>query len=562
MGKSAKAAGADELVFLPLGGAGEIGMNLALYGFGPRRNRRWLVVDFGVSFPHSDLPGVDLVYPNIAFLEKVRDRIAGIAITHGHEDHYGALADLWPRVGAPVYATPFTAGLLAAKIAGERGAMPQVPITVVKPGEKIAIGPFEVEYINVAHSIPESHALAIRTDLGTVVHSGDWKLDDEPTVGEPTEAARFQALGAEGVLAMLCNSTNAMREGKSPSETEVGRELTDIVKHAKGRVAFTTFASNVGRIKSIALAAKAAGRDVVICGRALRRTIDVASELHMLDGLPAFHDEDVFEHLPRRKVCAILTGSQGEPRAALARVAAGEHPRVEMSEGDTFVFSARAIPGNELEINRIINGLTVRGVRVITDRERLVHVSGHPRRGELRTLYGWVKPKIAIPVHGEAMHLAAHGEFARELGVERVLTVKNGEMVRLAPDPVESVDEVEAGRMFKDGKIIADLEGVGIPQRRKLSFAGHIAISLVLDAKGSQVADPDIELVGLPVKDSAGRSFDEIILEAIAGTLESLPGPRRRDPDVVGEAIRRAARGAAAEAWGKKPICTVFVAVV
>ena len=320
-----------------------------------------------------------------------------------------------------------------------------MPVTVVKPGEQIPIGPFVVEYINVAHSIPESHALAIRTELGTLLHTGDWKLDDEPTVGLPTETARFQAIGAEGVLAMLCDSTNALREGRSPSETEVGRELAEIVKHAKGRVAFTTFASNVGRIKSIALAAKAAGRDVVICGRALRRAIDVATELDMLEGLPPFHDEEAFAHLPRKKVCAILTGSQGESRAALARVAADEHPRVELSAGDTLVFSARAIPGNELDINRIINALTARGVRVITDRDRLVHVSGHPRRDELRELYDWVKPRIAIPVHGEAMHLSAHGDFARELGVELVLAVKNGELARLAPDPVKALDEVAVG---------------------------------------------------------------------------------------------------------------------
>jgi ribonuclease J len=551
----------DELVFLPLGGVGEIGMNLALYGFGPPRARTWLAVDFGVAFAHLDLPGVDLVFPDISFLEEQRKNLAGIVITHAHEDHFGALIDLWPRLGVPVYATAFTAGLLAAKQASEPSAA-LVPVTRVKPGQHIPIGPFDVEYINVAHSIPESNALAIRTPLGTVIHTGDWKLDDQPTVGEPTDEARLKEIGAEGVLAIVCDSTNAMRDGRSPSETEVGVELTDIVKNAKGRVAFTTFASNVGRIKSIAQAAMAAGRDVVICGRALRRAIDVATELRMLDGMPPFLDEEAFQHIPRHKVVAILTGSQGEGRAALARVATGDHPRVELAAGDTLVFSARAIPGNELDINRIINALAERGVRVVTDRDRLVHVSGHPRRDELREMYGWVKPRIAIPVHGEGMHLAAHAAFARDLGVPSVLSVRNGVLTRLAPEPAGRIGEVETGRIYKDGRLIDDLEGVGVAERRRLSFAGHVAVSLVTDSRGAQVADPDVALNGLPLRDASGRSMEETVLDAVSQTFASLPRPQKRDPDVLAEAVRRAVRAAVNEAWGKKPVCTVFVAVV
>ena len=559
MAKLAK--GVDELVFLPLGGAGEIGMNLALYGYGRPRDRTWIAVDFGVAFAHADLPGVDLVFPDIAYLEEERANLAGIVITHAHEDHFGALIDLWPRLKVPVYATAFTANLLSAKRASEPGAE-AVPITLVKPGERIKVGPFDIEYVNVAHSIPESNALAIRTPLGTILHSGDWKIDERPTVGAPTDVARLKAIGEAGVLALVSDSTNAMREGRSPSETEVEREIADIIKHAKGRVAFTTFASNVGRIKSIALAAREAGRDIVICGRALRRAIDVATELHMLDGMPPFLDEEAFAHLPRDKVVAILTGSQGEPRAALARVAAEDHPRVELALGDLVVFSARAIPGNEMEINRIINALTARGIRVITDRDRLVHVSGHPRRDEMRELYGWVKPRIAIPVHGEPMHLAAHADLARELGVETVLTVRDGQMIRLAPGPATQVDEIEAGRLYKDGKVIGDLIGVGVPERRRLSFAGHVAVSIVLDKRGEQVVDPDIVLTGLPAKEPGGRSMEEVAMDAILGTVGSLPRPQRRDPDALAEAVRRAVRGAIAEAWGKKPICTVFVAVV
>jgi ribonuclease J len=553
--------GRDELVFLPLGGVGEIGMNLALYGFGPPRGRQWIAVDFGVSFAHVDLPGVDLIFPDIAFLEKHKPNLLGLLITHAHEDHFGALPDLWARLGVPVYATAFTANLLAAKIAGEAGGA-SVPVNVVQAGDRIRLGPFEVEYVNVTHSIPESHALAIRTPLGTIVHTGDWKIDATPMVGLPTDEKRLREIGDEGVLALIGDSTNALREGDSPSEKEVGAELADIVRHARGRVAFTTFASNVGRLRSIALAAKAAHRDVVIVGRALKRVVDVARELHMLDGIPPFLDEDAFAHLPRHKVVAILTGSQGEPRAAMARVAIDDHPRVELTAGDTVVFSAREIPGNELDIDRILNALSARGIRVISHNERLVHVSGHPRRGELKRMYEWTRPRIAIPVHGQPIHLAAHAELARDAGVETVRVITDGTMMRLAPDPVEAIDEIAIGRLYKDGRIIGDLDEIGLAERRKLSFAGHVAVSLVLDDKGRQVADLDIELTGVPLHAPDGASLDDIVTKAVNGTLDSLPRPQRRDPDVVAEAVRRSVRAAINAAWGKKPICTVFVAVV
>jgi ribonuclease J len=552
----------DELVFLPLGGVGEIGMNLALYGYGPRHDRMWLAVDFGVSFAHADLPGVDLIFPDVGYLEEERKSLLGIVITHAHEDHFGALVDLWSRLAVPVYATAFTANLLAAKIAAESDARP-VPVNVVKAGDRIKIGPFEVEYINVAHSIPESHALAIRTPLGLVLHSGDWKLDDHPTVGLPTDIERLKAIGEEGVLALISDSTNAMREGASPSETEVEREIAEIVRSARGRrVAFTTFASNVGRLRSVAIAAREAGRDVVVVGRAMRRVIDVAAELGMLDDMPPFLTEEAYAYLPREKVVVLLTGSQGEPRAALARVAFDDHPRIELAEGDLVVFSARAIPGNESDIHRIMNALTERGIRVITSEERLVHTSGHPRRGEMRQLYGWLKPRIAIPVHGEAMHLAAHADLARALGVETVVEVEDGIMTRLAPGPVAQVDEIEPRRLYKDGRLIASLEGIGVAERRRLSYVGHVTIAIVVDGRGEVRGEPQINLLGIPQADAAGRPMEETAMDAVLATLDSVPRPVRRDPDALGEAVRRAARAAIAQAWGKKPLCTVLVSVV
>jgi len=552
---------ADELVFLPLGGVGEIGLNLGLYGYGPAHDRAWLAVDFGVGFPHADLPGVDLVFPDIAYLEQERTNLLGIVITHAHEDHFGALLDLWPRLRVPVYATAFTAHLLSAKAASEPGLEP-VPITIVRAGDRITIGPFDVEYIEVAHSIPESHALAIRTPLGLVVHSGDWKIDPAPTIGRNTDAARMHQLGEEGVLALLCDSTNALREGHSRSEADVARALTLLIAEAPRRVGFTLFASNVGRILSIARAAAAAGRDVVISGRAMRRVIDVARECGMLDGAPPFLDEEAYGYIPPDKLVVLLSGSQGEPRAALSRVANAEHPRIDLQRGDTMVFSARAIPGNELAINAIVNRLTARGITVITDEERSVHASGHPRREELRAMYAWLRPAVAIPVHGEPVHLAAHAALARAAGVRTVLIIEDGTLVRLAPGAAEAIDDVPAGRLYKDGRIVGGIDTIGVIGRRRLSFGGHIAVSIVLDERGDVILDPDIVATGIPDNDASGRPMIETARNAILGALESIPRRARRDAEVVRDAVGRAARSAVHEAWGKKPVCTVFVAVV
>ncbi|MBN9017179.1 MAG: ribonuclease J [Rhizobiales bacterium] len=554
-------SGPDEFVFLPLGGVGEIGMNLAVYGLGSKRDRQWLAVDFGVSFAGPDLPGVDLVLPDIRFLEENRDNLLGIVITHAHEDHFGALLDLWPRLRVPVYASAFTAGLLQAKRASYPGS-PPIPIEIVAPGDRVVLGGFDVEFIAVAHSILEPMALAIRTRFGTVVHTGDWKLDPEPVLGWQTDAQRLAAIGDEGVLALVCDSTNAMREGRSPSEGEVARELHALVGEATGRVAFTAFASNMARIRSIAMAAQAHDRQVVVVGRALRRSIEVATELGYMEGVPPFLDEEAYGYLPRDKVVAIVTGSQGESRAALARIADDDHKFIGLSPGDIVVFSARPIPGNEKAIGNIINHLVDQGVQVITDRDRLVHVSGHPRRDELAEMYGWVRPEIAIPVHGEPMHLVAHAAFAREMGVGQVIDIEDGALVRLAPGRAQEIDEVPCDRLYKDGIIIADLEGVGVPERRKLSFAGHVAVSVILDGNGSLMVDPEIALTGLPLQGVSGHPFEETVMSAVLGTIESIPRARRRDVELVRDALRRAVRAAVREGWGKKPLCTVFVTIV
>ncbi|MCR4265992.1 ribonuclease J [Nitratireductor sp. ZSWI3] len=553
-----KPAGEAELVFCPLGGVGEIGMNFGLYGFGRAGKREWIIVDCGVTFPGPELPGVELVLPDVSFIESELENLRGMVITHAHEDHYGAVLDLWPRLKTDVWMTPFAAGLLEAKRQSESNA-PQVPVRIFRAGETFEVGPFRIEAVAVAHSIPEPVSLAITTPLGTVVHTGDWKIDQAPAIGPKTDEARFRAIGDQGVLALVCDSTNAMREGESPTEEAVGEGLREVIAAAKGRVAVTTFSSNVGRIRSIAEATRDAGRELVVLGRSLKRVIDVAGELGYLDGLPAVLDEEEFQLVPRDKVVILCTGSQGEGRAALAKLSRDEMRNVALTAGDTVVFSSRVIPGNEKAILEIKNLLIEQGIRIIEDDDALVHVSGHPRRSELKRMYSWTRPQILVPVHGEAAHLVAQGSLGAMEGIPQVAQVRNGDMLRLAPGPAEIVGEVPHGRYFKDGRLIGSDEEMGIRDRRKLSFAGHVAVNIVLDDRSELDGDPDIVAIGVAEADESGTLLEDIMLEAAVGAVRSIPRARRKDLDLVSEAARRAVRNAANAAWGKKPIVTVFV---
>jgi len=547
-----------ELVFVPIGGVGEIGMNLALYGLGSGQGGEWLCVDMGVSFADAEVPGVDIILPDIRFLEDERRNIAGIVLTHGHEDHIGAVFDLWPKLRVPIYATPFTAALIESKRMGEPGA-PQIPVKIVPVGGRIKVGSFDVEFVPVAHSIPESHALAIRTPLGMVVHTGDWKLDPSPLIGATTDERKFRALGEEGVRAVICDSTNAVRDGISPSESEVAESLGKIVRECKGRVALTTFASNAARLKAAALAAASAGREVVIAGRAMERIVNIAREMHMLDGVAPFRGMDAFHSLPRERVLLLLTGSQGEPRAALARISVNDHPEISLDRGDTLIFSSRTIPGNEKAVNRIINAMIDQGVRVLTDRTHLVHVSGHPRRGELEKLYEWLKPELVVPVHGEALHLSENAALARSCGIKEVVTCRDGDVVRLAPGPGQITDEVPAGRLYRDGNLLVSEEAKTIPERRRLAFSGVVSVALALGKRGELAGDPMIDLTGLPEEVAPGRLMADLISDAIYDAIESLPKNRRRDHAAVTQAVQRSVRGSVNAAWGKKPVCHVLV---
>jgi ribonuclease J len=548
----------EELVFAPLGGAGEIGMNLSLYGLGNGRRKAWLAVDLGVSFAGDDLPGIDLIMPDVRFLMEERKNLVGLVLTHAHEDHYGALIDLWPRLKVPLYATPFTAALLEAKRRSEPGA-PDIPVNVMALGSRFTLGPFDIEFVSVAHSIPESNALIIRTPLGAVLHTGDWKLDPTPLVGPPTDEAKLKALGDAGCLAVIGDSTNAVREGRSPSERDVAKSLKELIAAAPARVAVTTFASNVARLRAVAEAARACGREVVMVGRAMDRIAQVARETGYFDGVQEFRGPDTYGYLPPDKVVALCTGSQGEPRAALARIALDEHPEVTLGKGDRVIFSSRTIPGNERAVGRVINGLVSQGVEVITDRTHLVHVSGHPRRAELEDLFRWVQPRIAVPVHGEALHLAEHAALAHRSGVPQVVLCRNGDVVRLAPGAASIIDEIPQGRLYKDGRLLVDAEARTVADRRRLGFVGVVSIALALDEGGAVPADPQVEMIGIPERAADGRTFLDIAREAAADTLRSLPRARRRDPDSVADAVKRAVRAAVAMHWGKKPLCLIHV---
>ncbi len=537
---------------MPLGGAGEIGMNFNVYGFGSGLEKKWLVVDCGVVFGREgQTPGVDLVMPDISYLTELREDVLGIVLTHAHEDHIGAIPYLWPMLRCPVYATAFTAELVRNRLL-DAGLEKQCPMHVVPLGGHIALGPFSVDFISITHSIPEPNALSISTPLGKVVHTGDWKLDPEPLVGASTDDARLRRLGDEGVLALVCDSTNALAQGHSGSEAKVRHSIGELIQGLEGRVAVTAFASNVARLDTIAKAARAAEREVCLVGRSMHRIIAAARASGYLKDFPALISEADAAEMPGRHVLYLVTGSQGEPRAALARIAQGQHPTVSLGSGDTVIFSSRIIPGNELAIFALHNQLASLGVEILTEQDHFVHVSGHPYRDELSEMYSWIRPKISVPVHGELRHLAEHARLARSLQVPEAVVLANGQMLRLAPGKPEIVDEVPSGRMCLDGRVLVP-EGDGIGrQRRAMAFAGLIAVTLILDVKGRVRAEPAIFLEGIP---------DEVGGPVRAAVLETLKrhNPKKADEQALGEAVRRSARRAAQSVWDKKPVTRVEV---
>ena len=541
----------DELLFLALGGAGEIGMNLNLYGHAGK----WVMLDLGIAFGDDSMPGVDVIMPDPAFIEERRGDLAGIVLTHAHEDHLGAVADLWPRLKAPVYATPFAASVLRRKLI-QAGLVDEVPITEIPLGGKFKVGPFDLEMITMTHSILEPNALAVRTRLGTVFHTGDWKIDPEPLLGDVTDEETLKRIGDEGVLAMVCDSTNVFVEGEAGSESKVRANLKKLVKGRTGRVAVTCFASNLARVESIALAAVAAGRHPVLSGPALLRMVECAQECGYMLDFPRHISPQDGAYLPRDKVLYICTGSQGEERASMAKIANDEHRDLVLEEGDTAIFSSRVIPGNERSVGRLHNALMARGVEVITDHDADIHVSGHPARDELVQVYQWIRPKIALPVHGEVRHMIEHAALARKCQVPETIVAPNGTLVRLAPGLAEIIDHVHAGRLARDGDGVVQLEGGTLRDRRKLLWNGAAAATIVVDGKGRPVAPPKVSLRG--IEDGDG-TLALAVLEGLNEMLADLSAAERRDDGRIEEAARQAVRRVVRAHLGKKPLTDVHV---
>ncbi len=542
-----------ELVYLPLGGAGEIGMNLSLYGFGGK----WLMVDLGVSFGDDTMPMIDVVMADPEWIAERRDDLVGLVVTHGHEDHLGAIQYLWERLGCPVWATPFSASILRNKL-HETGLQGRVPLNVVELGSRFTAGPFDIEMISVTHSIPEPNVLAIRTPVGTVIHTGDWKFDPDPLLGLPTDFEALRRAGKEGVLALVGDSTNVFSRGHTGSESQVRASLIGLLGRYDGRVAVSCFATNVARLESIAVAAAANDRNVALVGRSLWRIDKAARENGYLSDLPPFLTEHDAGYLPKDKVLYICTGSQGEPRAALARIASGDHPHVTLGKGDVVIFSSRIIPGNEKPIYHLQNELVRLGVEVVTEKDEFVHVSGHPAREDMQEMYRLVRPRIAVPVHGEARHLQEHARLARSCGVAEAVEIVNGDVLRLAPGPAEVVDHVATGRLCQDGPRIVRLDSEILRNRRRMVFNGSAVVTVVLDKAGRLLGDPQLTALGL--LDSAHEAEEhEVVVEAVRDAVEELPLKARRDDGVVREAARLAVRRSLRDSHGKKPITEVHL---
>ena len=541
----------DDLLFVPLGGANEIGMNLNLY----RYQGKWLMIDCGIGFAGPYLPGIDIVVPNIDMLMEVKKDIVGLVVTHAHEDHLGAVPYLWPEFACPVYTTAFTAAVLKAKLV-EAGLAGKVPITEIVAGKNYNLGPFDFEIVPITHSIPEMHAVAVKTPRGTVMHTGDWKLDAAPMVGVTTDEATLSRYGDAGVLAMVCDSTNVFVEGESGSEIDVRASLTEIISQCKERVAVATFSSNVARLETIIYAAHAAGRSVALAGKSIWRMVHAAQESGYLNDLPPFLTDKQGMDMPRNKVVLICTGCQGEARAALSKIARGEHPVIRFSPGDSVIFSSRTIPGNENNISFIHNKLVNQGVEVINDHVGFVHVSGHPARMELERMYALVRPKIAVPVHGEARHIHEHAKLATSLGVQHTVEPNNGVIVNLTAEKPGIIGRVESGYLAMDGSGLIDTNSQVIRMRRKLRDDGMIVVSVAIKKNGEVHAKPSISAPGSLDNEDDAELLQMLRDDIVAYIQKGKWGGKLK---LLEDGIRNLLRKTIREELSKHPVLVVHI---
>lgn len=538
----------NELLFLALGGSNEIGMNVNLYGC----QGKWVMVDLGLTFANAEYPGIDLILPDLEFIEQRKDDLLGIVLTHGHEDHIGAVAYFAADLGVPLYASPFTATLIRGKLE-EEGIADSVELNIIPMEGSFDLGPFGFQFVTLAHSILEMSACVISTPYGKVFHSGDWKLDEQPVIGMPSTAEQLTAIGNEGILALICDSTNAFNSGNSGSEGSVKADLLKSVKAAKGRVLLTTFASNAARLQTMGEVARETGRTLCFAGRSLHRIIEAAQANGYLKDLPKTVDMESVDGLARKDVMVVATGGQGEARAALARIAEGNHP-VKLEEGDTVIFSSKQIPGNEIAIGVIMNKLAERNILTVTEKQAHVHVSGHPGQPELALLYDWIRPSVLVPVHGERRHMAEQARFAQAHGVKNTLVQSNGDVVRLAPGKPEIVGKERTGRLILDGDTIISADGAIINERRKLSWYGLISVAFALDGSDRLLGNPQIRLHGIPIEEDLDDFIDDAT-DAVVKTVRENKG----DFEKLRESVRLAVRRVATSWTGKKPIVDVMI---
>ena len=538
----------NELLFLALGGSDEIGMNVNLYGC----QGKWVMVDLGITFSNSEYPGTELILPDLEFIEERSKDLLGIVLTHGHEDHIGAIPYLAAELGVPLYATPFTAALIRGKLQ-EQGLIDEVELNIIPMGGSFDLGPFGFHLMPLAHSILEMSACLITTPYGRVFHTGDWKLDEEPVIGQPSTAEQLTKVGDEGILALVCDSTNAFNNDDSGSEGSVYADLLKSVTEARGRVVITTFASNAARLETLGKVAKAANRKLCFAGRSLNRIIEASQSTGYLNNLPETIDMEQVDSLPRNQVMVVATGGQGEARAALARIAAGNHP-VKLEEGDTVIFSSKQIPGNEVAIGVIMNQLARNNILTVTEKQAHVHVSGHPGRPELAALYDWIRPEMLVPVHGERRHMAEQARFGLSEGIPKAIVQSNGDVIRLAPKGPQKIGEERTGRLILDGDVIIPADGDTINQRRRLSWYGMITVAIAVDGDNNLLGDPEFRMHGVPIEDEREDFVDEV-----SAAVQKAVKDRKGDTEKLRESVRLAVRRIATSWTGKKPIVDVII---
>ena len=549
----------ERLIYLPLGGAGEIGMNAYVYGYGPADSERLIVVDLGVTFPDMDSsPGVDLILPDVTWLADRKDRIEAIFITHAHEDHVGAVAHTYAQLGAPIFARAFTANIARRKMDEHGHDIEAVRVVSAWP-EQVKAGPFQVGFLPMSHSIPETSALVIDSPEGRLIHSGDFKLDKTPVVGEPFDPNAWAEISKDGVKALICDSTNVFSKQPGRSEESLGPDIETLIRdHTEGMVVATTFASNVARVKTLAEAGTRAGRSIVLLGRAMRRMVEAAIETGVLKEFPKVISPEDAKSMPRENVMLLVTGSQGERRAASAQLANGKYMGLELRDGDLFLFSSKTIPGNERGVIRVMNQLSEKGVDVVDDSSGIYHVSGHANRPDLEELQDIVKPQIVVPMHGEHRHLREHVKLAESRGRTGVLAV-NGMMIDLSGNAPRVAEYVETGRTYLDGSVqIGALDGV-VRNRIRMALNGHVTVTLILDEADEPLGEPWCETLGLPEAGRSRAALVEVLEEDLGQFLGRAEAKTLRDDDNLTEALRRIVRKSAQDEIGKKPEVTVVI---